>query len=44
MKYIKCEKCGANLDPRERCECEDETRVFNTKVLKGELYGTDKTA
>ena len=24
MKYITCPYCGANLDPGERCECQDK--------------------
>ena len=26
MYYHTCEKCGANLDPGERCDCEDQTK------------------
>ncbi len=26
MIYRTCSKCGANLDPGERCDCEEEQR------------------
>ena len=24
MYYNECEKCGAHLDPGEKCDCEEE--------------------
>lgn len=24
MYFIKCEKCGANLDPGEKCDCTEK--------------------
>lgn len=32
MYYNKCEFCGANLDPGERCDCQ-EKRIKKEKLL-----------
>lgn len=26
MQYCTCERCGANLDPGEKCDCEKENQ------------------
>lgn len=26
MYWYRCKKCGAHLDPGERCDCEDEAK------------------
>ena len=26
MQYYTCERCGANLDPGEKCDCEKENQ------------------
>jgi hypothetical protein len=33
--YKTCPSCGANLDPDERCSCEDETDVQEDTHIKG---------
>lgn len=35
MYYHKCEKCGANLDPGEKCDCGTGERsvLQSTKII-----------
>ena len=31
--YWTCPECGANLDPGERCDCEEKDRQDNSSVV-----------
>lgn len=33
MYYKICSNCGANLDPGERCDCEDERRKQTDRIM-----------
>ena len=35
MKYRICPYCGANLDPQEKCECEEQE---NSKQIRIDRY------
>lgn len=47
MCYRVCPLCGANLDPGERCTCQDEEKTApsaeNTESGKGESEVTSPT-
>jgi hypothetical protein len=43
MYYRICSNCGANLDPGERCDCEEERqkqtdRIISMKINKDGQY------
>lgn len=42
MYYWTCSRCGANLDPGERCDCEENKntpeRLPNTTGVRGHEY------
>lgn len=33
MYYRVCRCCGANLDPGERCDCEDERQKQTDRIM-----------
>ena len=33
--YHTCPLCGANLDPCEKCDCENERRAYALELIKG---------
>lgn len=33
MYYKICSNCGANLDPGERCDCEEERRKQTERIM-----------
>lgn len=32
--YKKCPCCGANLDPGEKCDCENETSMDTKEIIE----------
>lgn len=34
MYYSTCKECGANLDPGEKCDCEEEKNIKKIFVMK----------
>lgn len=42
MYFNTCSQCGANLDPGERCDCEEQ-RNKNTEKIKKFLITDKKT-
>lgn len=36
MQYNICPYCGANLDPGERCDCQDDEEDAKERKLKNE--------
>lgn len=41
--FKKCEHCGANLDPGERCDCDivyEKTRKKYIKLVDGNYFQT----
>ena len=36
MQYYTCERCGANLDPGEKCDCENEKEKSDENEEKTE--------
>lgn len=42
--YRTCPKCGAALDPGEKCECEREPARAEADVLRTEITRLIKTA
>ena len=32
--FYSCPKCGCNLDPSEKCDCERETHYYERKKKK----------
>lgn len=32
--YNTCPKCGCNLDPGERCDCEHEKEIRSREIVK----------
>ena len=39
MRWYKCERCGANLDPGEHCECREEKNERINRMC--ELFHTE---
>lgn len=42
MLYYTCPRCGANLDPWEKCDCEadeEQASIVNIPVCKSALDG-----
>ena len=33
MRTYKCDRCGAALDPGERCDCQDRPAKYNGKPI-----------
>ena len=42
--YRTCPKCGAALDPGEKCECEQEPMHSEADILREEITRLIKTA
>lgn len=44
MYWHECEKCGARLDPGERCDCEEETKreEESKKIFYKKETGSDQ--
>ena len=42
--YRTCPKCGAALDPGEKCECERESARAEADILRAEITRLIKTA
>jgi hypothetical protein len=41
MTYKTCELCNCNLDPGERCDCEENDESGNWKVGRNEVDEDD---
>lgn len=42
MYYRICSNCGANLDPGERCDCEEERQKQTDRIMSMSMMKINK--
>ena len=43
MKYRICPSCGANLDPQEKCECEEQKSSKQIRIDRYVQHNFERT-